>query len=370
MPDWEIYFWEPNASPHKLDLYRSLMNCGSVKATHYVSQEGLPASRAAEGWAADYGSLPNIKIEPNKDEVWSIIARSSPSSVHLFSGIHWVPCIVEGIRAAIALNRRFGIMSEPRDPDGLKGLLRRAHSVLTEAQIRRHAGFVLAIGRHGPAWFRSVGYEQKKIIPFAYFVPSPLATQLFKECSEVRVAFLGRINRNKGIHLFLDALPRIKHPLLAEIAGSGPDVSLIEQAQKSLRVPINYNGAIPMSEVSALLQRTDILILPSVTKDDGWGAVVGEALLAGAAVVASDHVGASICLDDELRGKVVTELSGAAVARATNELIEGQLLTRVCRERRASWAHSRLTGEAGARYLTEILAHLYAGADRPRPFYE
>jgi len=260
-------------------------------------------------------------------------------------------------------------MSEPRASEGLKGIARVAHSLATEAHVRRNAGFILAIGRHGPSWFQAVRYDPKKIFPFAYFVPAFSAGDTYQEHQETTVTFLGRINRNKGIHLFMNALPYLRHSVVIKIAGSGPDMALIKNVNDQWTHRLQYLGPIPMSAVPDLLQRTDILVLPSITTDDGWGVVISEALLAGAAVVATDRVGASICLDDGIRGKVVTELSGKAVASAINSVIESQVLSRTFREQRANWANSRLTGDAGASYLLSILSHVYAGGERPRPFF-
>jgi glycosyltransferase involved in cell wall biosynthesis len=368
-PKWEIYFWEPNVSPHKLDLYHSLSRCPSVEATHYIAQRGLPDARSEEGWAVDYSTMSNLTIGPTKEQVWKVIRSSHPLSIHLFSGIHWVPCLAEGIAAAVAFGRRFGIMSEPRASEGLKGMARVVHSLASEAHVRRNAGFILAIGRHGPSWFQTVQYDPKKIFPFAYFVPAFSTVDEFEERTETRITFLGRINRNKGIHLFMNALPHVRHPVVIKIAGSGPDMALIQKVNDQLAYRLEYLGPIPMSAVPDLLQRTDILVLPSITTDDGWGVVVSEALLAGAAVVASDRAGASICLDDPVRGKVVTELSGKAVAAAINLVIESKVLSRSFREERAEWARARLTGEAGASYLVSILSHVYAGGERPPPFF-
>jgi glycosyltransferase involved in cell wall biosynthesis len=313
-----------------------------------------------------------VVVAPSKDQVFEIMASSLPQSIHFFSGIHWVPSIVNGIAAAVATGRRFGLMSEPRAFEGVKGWARFAHSWLTEGQVRQHADFVLAIGRNGPPWFMSVGFRPEQIFPFAYFLPGIEAREeavgAAVDKKITRVTFIGRITRQKGIQLLLDALPQVSNPIEVEVAGVGPAAERVRQMAASSKVPVVLRGAIPMEAVPKLLRQTDILVLPSINKD-GWGAVVSEALMVGAAVVATDRVGASICLDDDTRGRIVNRLTGAAVAEAIDWLIDNGRLMPVYREQRAAWADAHLTGKAGAHYLLSILEHLYAGREYPPPFY-
>lgn len=370
---WHIYFWERSVSPHKLGLFNALRCSPAVGATCYVAQEGLSSSRRAEGWSLPNLSSFNVILAPSKNRVNEIVASSPPHSIHLFSGIHWVPCIVDGITAAVATGRRFGLMSEPRAFEGIKGWARYAHSWLTEGHVRRHAEFVLAIGRNGPPWFRSVGYRRQRIFPFAYFLPTIQvrrgALDPAVDKNVTRVNFLGRIIRHKGIPLLLDALALISNQIKVEIVGVGAEEARVRKIAAGLRVPLIFRGAIPMEMVPDLLEQTDILVLPSTTTNDGWGAVVSEALMAGAAVVATDRVGASICLDNDARGCTVSQLTGTAVAEAIDWLIDNGRLTPAYRERRTAWANAHLTGRAGAIYLLAILEHLYAGGDQPKPFY-
>jgi len=125
-----------------------------------------------------------------------------------------------------------------------------------------------------------------------------------------------------------------------------------------------------MKDVPEYLRSMDILVLPSITTDDGWGAVVSEALLVGTAVVTTQKVGASVCIDDDTRGRVMKQLTPFALAAEIDWLIKNNRLTGKYRELRQGWASSRLTGEAGAKHLMEIFAHLYAGAPRPAAFFE
>ena len=110
-----------------------------------------------------------------------------------------------------------------------------------------------------------------------------------------------------------------------------------------------------------------MLVQPSLTSDDGWGAVIGEALLAGAAAVASDRAGASILLDAPARGRVVSRLRADAVAAAIRA-VAASGRDPDARAVRAAWSRTCLTGAAGAERLLAILDHVLAGAPPPPAF--
>lgn len=376
MSRWTIYFWEPCISPHKLALFRGLLADERVDHCVYVTQEVLPADRVAQGWLVGDTDGLDIRIAPSETEVRQIIADAPSNAIHLFSCIHWIPCVVQGIRAAVAVKARFAIMAEPRVREGVKGLARLAHSWLTERHVRRHAGFVLAIGRNGPSWFRRAGYRRDRIFPFAYFLPalpSPaVASANSSDGVSLRIGYLGRLIKPKGFDLFLAAMPLLRQAASVVIAGGGADRSKdIATFAKKMPGAVDFRGTIAMTEVAAFLAEIDILVLPSLTTDDGWGAVVSEALMAGAAVVATDRVGASICLDNPMRGAVARSLDPADLARVVDTVATRPGLADAAqRAQRRAWALDHLTGTAGATYALKIIEHVYGDGARPIAFYE
>jgi glycosyltransferase involved in cell wall biosynthesis len=365
-----VYLWEPETSPHKLPLFRELLVHNRISSAKFIAQGELNEHRRLEGWQTDLCGDASVMVAPTGKEIDSIVANSPKDSIHIFSGIHWVPCIVDGLRAVVRYNRRFGILHEPRVFEGMGGLARLAHSWLTEASLRQNASFVLAIGAHGPKWFRMAGYGKDRIFPFAYFLPMrpPTSDASFEiKSSAPVVSFLGRLEKLKGIHLFLDAIEHLKNEANFYIAGHGTCAPLVEHAQRD-HSNVNFLGPIKMAEVPNFLSKTDILVLPSITMDDGWGAVVSEAMMAGAAVVSSYKVGASMCLADEVRGTVVRRLAGPEIAVATDRIITRGLCADTYRNIRSQWADEHLTQRIGAEYLVNIFDHLFDGQPRPASF--
>jgi glycosyltransferase involved in cell wall biosynthesis len=353
-----IVFWEPSVSPHKLPLFRALVARG-FDCT-YVAQDGLSEERSALGWDLGETDALDVRVRPDTAAISDLMAQRAAESVHLFSGLRHVPVIVAGLAEAVRTGATFGLMSEPRAREGWRGALRLAQSWLTERALRRHARFVLAIGRNGPPWFRATGYPLARIFPFAYYVDAP--PPLPAPAGPTTIAYLGRLEPAKGIDLFLAAAARLDPEWRIVVAGHGSAEARVRADPR-----VQFAGALPMAAVPGFLAEADVLVQPSLTTDDGWGAVIGEALLAGAATVASDRAGASILLDAPERGRVIRRLHPDALAAAIRD-VAGTGRDAAARARRGAWARGSLTGEAGAARLVAILEHVLAAAPPPPAF--
>lgn len=93
---------------------------------------------------------------------------------------------------------------------------------------------------------------------------------------------------------------------------------LQEELQKKAKfLNINFTGSLHPNVVYEYMQKSDIFLFTS-DFNEGWGAVLNEAMYEGCACVASDAAGSSLCLinnengliydfcsDDDLKGKVL-----------------------------------------------------------------
>lgn len=363
-----VYFWEPELSPHKFPLFEAVRRSPLFGEPVYVAQRDLGESRRKQGWSVDGQGLKNVIVGPTSSEVDEIIASSPADAVHIFSGLRRVPIIVDGFRSAIRHRRRFGIFQEPRVFEGAAGFARLGESWLTEGRLRRHTDFILAVGRHGPGWFKMSGYSPSRIFPFAYFLDVPAASDRRAPSQRPRVVFLGRLETLKGAHLFMDSLEHVASDIDVRIAGAGSLAGRAAQVCEARPESRRYIGVLPMAEAGAFLQDADVLVLPSITRDDGWGAVVSEALMLGTAVIASDRVGASGCLG-EGRGLAIRDLTPPAVAAAIDRVTnDPAMLSPTARTVRAAWAKDRLTSDFGASYLHAIVTHRAGAGPRPEAF--
>ena len=105
--------------------------------------------------------------------------------------------------------------------------------------------------------------------------------------------FVGRLEREKGVPVLLDAWRRagLADGAALAFAGDGPLRAEVESAGANVRAL----GPVEQPELPALYAAADALVLPSVrtaTFTEPWGLVVNEAMHGGTPVIASDAVGA------------------------------------------------------------------------------
>jgi glycosyltransferase involved in cell wall biosynthesis len=102
-----------------------------------------------------------------------------------------------------------------------------------------------------------------------------------------RLLFVGRLEREKGLDLLLDAWRRADVDGELLVAGSGP----ITPSGPGVRAL----GAVAREDLPALYASADALVLPSIrtaTFLEPWGLVINEAMQQATPVIASDAVGA------------------------------------------------------------------------------
>lgn len=112
---------------------------------------------------------------------------------------------------------------------------------------------------------------------------------------DTELAFVGRLVSDKGADCLLQALALLKVRRLAprlSIIGEGPERLQLEDLCSKLDLcdQVCFWGAKPQAEVSALLQRHRILVVPSLWAEP-FGVVALEGLASGCVVIVSESGG-------------------------------------------------------------------------------
>lgn len=368
-----IVFWEPQSSPHKSEFLSSVARLCPDIDIFCCAAGGLGPDRKALGWEITGGGFTTYEA-PSQDQIHRLVTEDIESTLHVFSGFRWHSMLVSALNLVLAHRARFALLCEPRANEGLKGLLRFIHSILTEQRIRNSVSFVLGIGRHGPDWFKKTLYREENIFPFAYFVDPPYQAQEPKaditSCLRpLRLCFCGRLVKDKGILDFIEAIVNLKIAHEITIVGDGPLKQVANQILGRQSASYSIIGAIPRRDIGNILVDQDILVLPSKTTHDGWGVVVSEALMSGTAVIVSSAAGASVVMQNPLCGLSIPPNDSAKLTKAILEINQSGILAKNLRYSRKQWALKHLSADAGARHFLAILRHIYLGTVRPRPFY-
>jgi glycosyltransferase involved in cell wall biosynthesis len=129
--------------------------------------------------------------------------------------------------------------------------------------------------------------------------------------------FVGRLEREKGVRVLLDAWREadLAEGSVLALAGDGPLRN--EVARKDATV--QALGFVPRDHLPSLYAAADVLVLPSIRTEtflEPWGLVVNEAMHQGTPVIASDAVGAARggLVKDGRNGLVVPQGDATALA--------------------------------------------------------
>lgn len=363
----KIFFWEPSVSPHKTDLLDAMVSIFPDSRIVCVADHDISPDRIKLGWNVSK-KLCEYEFIISPDDEYIESCFKSDDSFHFFSGIRHHKNILTALKFLKKYDRKFAIISEPRVKEGVLGVARYLDSIFTEKWIRRKVSFVLAIGRNGPPWFESVGYNGEKIFPFAYFVNGSKGGFL-KTTDKKVIGFVGRIVKEKGI-LDLAAAMKSLMDFRLDIIGDGNLASKVRTSLCRYNINHNFYGVKCIGDVQKCMQSFDILILPSTTTDDGWGVVTNEALFSGSAVIASTCAGSSILLKNNYLGRTINRNSPEEIVLAVRSIESSGGFSDEFRNNRRIFAEKYLSGISGALYIHSIFDYIFNDGVRPDSFFK
>jgi glycosyltransferase involved in cell wall biosynthesis len=119
-----------------------------------------------------------------------------------------------------------------------------------------------------------------------------------------KIIFVGRLERQKGVHLLLKAVAKLSNPEQVLIVGDGSKRDRLERLADQLNVETTFVGEVSPNTVSKYLQQGKIFVLPAI-KGEGLPNAMLEAMAAGIPVVVADTGGVADGVVDGKTGYVV-----------------------------------------------------------------
>jgi glycosyltransferase involved in cell wall biosynthesis len=169
--------------------------------------------------------------------------------------------------------------------------------------IYREADAVVTYGEHVSRYVRAHGATRVLVAPQAVdnrFWAEPAMPRVDRRFAAL---FVGRPAREKGLAVALEAWQRAAIEGTLTVAGTvagGPAAGVV------------YAGSLGAPQLRNLYASSDVLVVPSISTRrfiEPWGLVVNEAMNQGAAIIASDAVGAAA-------GGLVSEGRNGLIVRA------------------------------------------------------
>jgi glycosyltransferase involved in cell wall biosynthesis len=110
------------------------------------------------------------------------------------------------------------------------------------------------------------------------------------EGPQIRVLLVGRLERQKGFHLVLEAVSWWAGAISVTICGDGPEREALAKQAAHLGVSVDFVGQVQSVTLARLMARHSILIQPSITTPswmEQFGRSVAEAICVGIPVLTS-----------------------------------------------------------------------------------
>ncbi len=138
---------------------------------------------------------------------------------------------------------------------------------------------------------------------------------------KIEVIFVGRMVRSKGVKLLAEVSKDLKEEYNFTFIGDGDMKDTIEDNYPH----IDCKGKLPHEEVSTHIRNSDILILPTYGKYEGFPNVLLEGMSCGKAVIGTDIAGIPEMIDHMDNGIIIQPKSKEDIKRALLEFKDSKV---------------------------------------------
>lgn len=230
--------------------------------------------------------------------------------------------------------------------------LREPNGLLKRASVSLMADRIVAVSEAVKAALVASGAAPERIRVIPGGVDPALYAAVPQPPASV-VGALGRLEREKGFDVLLEALALLPGEVRLVLGGAGfqRDALAAQAAALGLQDRVRMTGFV--SDVPAFLGEAGIFVLPS--RSEGLGLVLLEAMAAGRPVVASRVGGIPEVVVDEETGLLVPPEDPRALAAALERLLADPALAR----RMGEAGRQRVAALFSARRMAEQTAALY-----------
>lgn len=351
-----VTFWQNMPSHHMAPVQRELARFADY-SVRTVFLQNISERRLEMGWSMPNFGLAEVTILNGNTTIAKQSAQAS-DGINFFNGFP-----VGALKTAFdnlprrGLQARNALILEAGDTHDFKGNLRPLFHAIRTRELRNRVDFVLAFGSLGVNYYTRCGFGRERIFPFFYQTDNCETSIPISTSYPIRIIYCGQLSKRKGVDLLLLALAPLSHlDWNLEIVGDGPEALNLWKLAKTLNVSqrIKWRGFVASSEITEILRRKDICVVPS--RFDGWGMLTNEAVSAGIPVVTTSRVGSKDIVEMSGAGCVAT----APTPRALRKCLE-RLLLRLEGIDKAKAATTRisrqLTGKPAAVYLDALIQH-------------
>jgi len=229
-----------------------------------------------------------------------LIARGVGEDGEVWVHSMWSPLVIKAsINTLLAGKKLVRMPHGCTDPEKLRFHWHKKRLVAPiERWLFRRADRIIATCEDEIAWIKSFEPKVKKVELIELSPPKwENRSDLFSQSESTRstsseslkLLYVGRLHKLKGVNFLLDAIAQLPNPLSVELRLIGKDEgegkSLKKQAAR-LNLNANFEGIVSEEAKNAAYDWCDALVLPTLSEN--FGLVIAEALERGKRVITTD----------------------------------------------------------------------------------
>jgi glycosyltransferase involved in cell wall biosynthesis len=357
-------FWQGIISIHQKSFLEAVAARAGAGKVLLVVENDITPYRKNMGW--DVPEIKNVTVllSPPLQQVQEIV-HANKNAVHILGGIRVGRLLSAAFDECVRQGCKMGIMTEPYNDAGAKGMLRTLKYRYYKLRYFRHIQFVLAIGRQGVEQYSRLGFDTNRIFPWAYFISVATSQRSNHPKQPVRIMYAGRLEAAKGISKFMDELMKSDSQNYSlDLYGTGADEEKMKQlvTEKGLTDRICFYPFLKYEELLTKYAHYDWVVLPSTAKD-GWGVIVSEGLLNGLKAICSNICGVSRVITNGVNGVTFDWNEPGSCSSAIKDMLGNDSFASTAEI--AAWAQKGISASAGADYLYEIMDCVYDNKSKP-----
>jgi glycosyltransferase involved in cell wall biosynthesis len=174
------------------------------------------------------------------------------------------------------------------------------------ARIHRSRSYLVVASQFMKSVLLYNGFKEQKIEVIPYFTDFTSEPSQAAQRQEPVLLAVGRIVKEKGIHILLRAFSKLPSNIRLLIAGDGPDISEMKKYSEKLEISsrVSFLGWMDHHQIGKVLRSCSLVVVPSIWPEP-FGIVGIEAMASSKPVVAFDSGGIRDWLHDGVNGFLI-----------------------------------------------------------------
>ncbi len=211
--------------------------------------------------------------------------------------------------------------------------------------------------------------EKVRCVPFGIFTGANKSiNKRIDNFEAIKVVYYSHFIKTKGIDDVLAAVPLVvqKNPNVKfTFVGTWDTedhkkeaLAILENETIDIKNRVEFSGLVTGDGEKACLKESDIFILPTYFESEGLPLSILEAMSYGCAIIATDHSGISVAVEDEVNGLICRPHDPIDIAQKINRLIDDRQLLYSLQENSLRIFHESFTAEKFSDNLVAVLKSL------------